>query len=42
MKCFILEEFLLINQNERLISERSISDSKNDSKLIESLLDQIE
>ena len=42
MKLFILEQLLLIKQNQNLVNERSISDSEDNSKLIKSLLDEIE
>ena len=41
MKSFILEQFLLIRQNQKLVNEQSISDSEHNSELIKSLLDQI-
>ena len=42
MKSFILEEFLLIKQNQKLVNEQSKSNCENNSELIKSLLDQIE
>ena len=42
MKLFILEQLLLIKQNQNLVNERSISDCEDNSKLIKSLLDEIE
>ena len=42
MKSFILEQFLLIKQNQKLVNEPSISDNENNSEFIKSLLDQIE
>ena len=41
-KSFILEQFLLIKQNQKLVNEQSISDCENNSELIKSLLDQTE
>ena len=40
MKSFILEQFLLIKQNQKLVNEQSVSE--NNSELIKSLVDQIE
>ena len=42
MKSLILEQFLLIKQNQKLVNEQSISDCENNSELIKSLLDQTE
>ena len=42
IKSFILEQFLLIKQNQKLVNEQSISDCENNSELIKSLLDQTE
>ena len=42
MKSFILEQFLLIKQNQKLSNEQSISDCENNRELIKCLLDQIE
>ena len=42
MKPFILEQFLFTKQNRKLANQQSVSDSENDSELINSLLDQIE
>ena len=42
MKLFILEQLLLIKQNQNLVNERSVSDCEDNSKLIKSLLDEIE
>ena len=42
MKSFILEQFLLIKQNQKLVNEPSISDNESNSEFIKSLLDQIE
>ena len=39
MKSFILEQFLLIKQNQKIVNEQSISE--NNSELIKSLVDQI-
>ena len=42
MKSFILEQFLLIKQHQKIVIEQSISNCENNSELIKSLLDQIE
>ena len=42
MKSFILEQFLLIKQNQKLVNEQSITNSENNSELTKSLLEQIE
>ena len=42
MKSFMLEQFLLIKQNQKLVNERSISYCEDNSELIKSPLDQIE
>ena len=42
MKSFILEQFLLIKQHQKIVLEQSISNCENNSELIKSLLDQIE
>ena len=42
MKSFILEQFLLIKQNQKIVNEQSISNCENNSELIKSLLDQTE
>ena len=39
MKSFILEQFLLIKQNQKLVNEQSITNSENNSELIKSLLE---
>ena len=40
MKSFILEQFLLVKQNQKLVNEQSISE--NNSEFTKSLVDQIE
>ena len=40
VKSFILEQFLLIKQNQKLVNEQSVRE--NNSELIKSLVDQIE
>ena len=42
IKSFILEQFFLSKQNEKLVNEQSISNCENNSELMKSLLDQIE
>ena len=40
MRSFILVQFLLIKQNQKLVNGRSISDCENNSELTKSILDQ--
>ena len=42
IKSFILEQFLLIKQTQKIVNEKSISNYENNSELIKSLLNQIE
>ena len=42
MKPFILEQYLLIKQNQKLVKDQSISDCENINEIIKSLLDQTE
>ena len=42
MKSLILEQFLLITQNQKLVNKQSISLFENNSELIKSLLEQID
>ena len=42
MKPFILEQYLLMKQNQKLVKDQSISDCENINEIIKSLLDQTE